>query len=189
MSKIKSHPCGNCIGFGDEVCMQNYLDCDYSDKEEEKEVKNKFKVGDKVRFVGDYTLFNKGVAYGKIYYVHNVESESRIDVRDGFCVFPGINSNSFELVKEEEKKFHSSHYESDNIEPIEMIMSNKMDFCRASILKYAFRAGKKEGQEVLDIKKIIDYALLLAQQEGIQFTKEDAQSIIDYRFKWQEERK
>ncbi|MGL5713817.1 MAG: DUF3310 domain-containing protein [Paraclostridium sp.] len=90
--------------------------------------------------------------------------------------------------KKEKKEFHSSHYESESIEPIEFMMSNKMDFCRASIVKYAFRAGKKEGQESLDIKKIIDYALLLATQEGIEFTKEDAQSIIDYRFSWKEGR-
>ncbi|MGL5715414.1 MAG: DUF3310 domain-containing protein [Paraclostridium sp.] len=90
--------------------------------------------------------------------------------------------------KKENKEFHSSHYESDAIEPIEFMMSNKMDFCRASIVKYAFRAGKKEGQESLDIKKIIDYALLLAMQEGIAFTKEDAQDIIDYRFGWKEGR-
>lgn len=129
MSRTKKHPCGNCIAFGDEICMQNYLDCDYAELEEEKNVKT-----------------NK-------------------------------------------KEFHSSHYESDSIEPIEFMMSNKMDFCRASIVKYAFRAGKKEGQETLDIKKIIDYAILLAMQEGINFTKEDAQSIIDYRFNWKEERK
>ena len=85
-------------------------------------------------------------------------------------------------------KFHSDHYRSDGIEPIEFIVSNKMDFCRASIEKYAFRAGKKLGQEVLDITKIIDYAILLAIQEDIPFTKEDAQAIIDYRFKWKEEK-
>jgi hypothetical protein len=86
-------------------------------------------------------------------------------------------------------KFHSSHYESDSIEPIEFIISNKLDMCRSSIIKYAFRAGKKEGQEVLDIKKIIDYALLLAMQDGIEVTKEDVIELVNYRFNWIENRK
>lgn len=91
-------------------------------------------------------------------------------------------------VVEKPEKFHSSHYESKGIECIELITSNKLDFCRSSIIKYAFRAGNKEGQGKLDIKKIIDYALLLALQEDIEFSKEDAQSIIDYRFGWKESR-
>lgn len=188
MSKTKRHPCGSCIAFGDEVCMQNYLECEYAEIEEEKEVENKFKVGDKVRFVGDYELYKGAIKYGSCFWVHSIESESRINVTNGIDVYEGVSANSFELI-EEKKEFHSSHYESDSIEPIEFMMSNKMDFCRASIVKYAFRAGKKKGQESLDIKKIIDYAILLAMQEGIDFTYQDAKDIIDYRFEWEGKRK
>ena len=110
-------------------------------------------------------------------------------VYDGF-VYEDTLSSHWDLFKPKQKKeFHSSHYESESIEPIEFMMSNKMDFCRASIVKYTFRAGKKEGQGTLDIKKIIDYAILLAMQEGIDFTYQDAKDIIDYRFEWEDKRK
>lgn len=186
MSKTKRHPCGNCIAFGDEVCMQNYLECDYAEIEEEKKMENKFKVGDKVVYAGKtdivdgYTIINKCV-----YFVSGIASGIHIRL-DGFGDSE-FHVSHFELYKE--PKFHSSHYESDSIEPIEFMMSNKLDFCRASIIKYAFRAGKKEGQESLDIKKIIDYAILLAMQEGIDFTYQDAKDIIDYRFEWEGKRK
>lgn len=58
------------------------------------------------------------------------------------------------------------HYEG-KIEPIDLIIGNKLDFVRGSIVKYACRAGKKEGEAEKDILKIIDYALLLAKQEDI----------------------
>lgn len=86
----------------------------------------------------------------------------------------------------EPKVFHSSHYHAEGIEPIEYISSNKLDFNRGSIIKYAHRAGDKAGQERLDIKKIIDYAMLLAFQEGIDIEREDIKELVDYRFNWKE---
>lgn len=65
-------------------------------------------------------------------------------------------------------------------------MSNKLDFTRASIVKYAHRAGLKKSQELLDIKKIIDYAMLLAFQEGIEIDRDDIKELIDYRFNWKQ---
>ncbi len=124
---------------------------------------------------------------GKYYRLVNIFRSEYIEVLDKNGESIITAKERFELPSPE-KKFHSSHYESDTIEPIELISSNKLDFCRASIIKYAFRAGDKKGQEVLDIKKIIDYAILLAMQENINFTKDDAQSIIDYRFEWKEKR-
>lgn len=227
MSRIKTHPCGNCIAFGDEVCMQNYLDCDYAEIEEkgekmiESEKRNLIKVWNKKykeqleRMIEDFKNGKKycdvidcnkcvfsydnnpngtGCAnYGnlKSFYFEDSSNEEIIKFLEKTLIDLGKTNEEIEEeknMKTNKKEFHSSHYESDSIEPIELIMSNKMDFCRASIVKYAFRAGKKEGQEALDIKKIIDYAILLAIQEGINFTKEDAQSIIDYRFNWKEER-
>jgi len=82
--------------------------------------------------------------------------------------------------------FHATYYETEEqaIEPIKYISSNKLCFCRGSIVKYAHRAGDKPGQEVLDIRKIIDYAMLLAFQEGIPVTREELHKLIDYRFDW-----
>lgn len=146
----------------------------------------KFNVGDKVIYTGE-TYNDDGylLVSNNEYEVTYLAGKNHISLEG----FDGAEYHVSHFKKVENKKFHSSHYESDSIEPIEFMMSNKMDFCRASIVKYAFRAGKKEGQEVLDIKKIIDYAMLLAIQEGISFTKEDAQSIIDYRFGWKEGRR
>lgn len=80
-----------------------------------------------------------------------------------------------------DKKFHSEHYHGNGTEPIDLISDNKLDFCRGSIIKYAYRAGKKEGQEKQDILKIIDYAMLLMEQEGINMTYEDIYELINYR--------
>lgn len=97
-----------------------------------------------------------------------------------------MNTDSIETKNTE---FHSKHYETQGIEPIEYISSNKLDFNRGSIVKYAHRAGDKEGQEILDIKKIIDYAMLLAFQEGIQINREDVIQLVNYRFDWIGKRK
>lgn len=146
---------------------------------------NKFKVKDSVVYRGaTQTIDGSVIVEDSIYEVSELLGDGHIRLKGFFDT--EFHVSEFVLHKEH---FHSSHYESDSIEPIEFVMSNKMDFCRASIVKYAYRAGKKDGQEVLDIKKIIDYAMLLAIQEGINFTKEDAQSIIDYRFQWKEDRK
>lgn len=146
---------------------------------------NKFKVKDSVVYRGaTQTIDGSVIVEDSIYEVSELLGDRHIRLKGFFDT--EFHVSRFVLHKEH---FHSSHYESDSIEPIEFAMSNKMDFCRASIVKYAYRAGKKDGQEVLDIKKIIDYAMLLAIQEGINFTKEDAQSIIDYRFQWKEDRK
>lgn len=77
-----------------------------------------------------------------------------------------------------------SHYSSDGVEPILAIMKNKYTFNRANIIKYGHRAGLKEGQEVLDIQKIIDYAMFLAFEENINIQEEKIISMIKKRFAW-----
>lgn len=86
------------------------------------------------------------------------------------------------------QKFHSTHYHTKGVEPIEFINSNELGFNEGSIVKYVTRVGKKEGQEVSDIKKIIDYSLLLAFQKGIQITREDVLDLINYRYDWRDRR-
>lgn len=83
----------------------------------------------------------------------------------------------------EDNMFHSSHYEG-AIEPIQFIMANKMTFNRGNIIKYATRLGFKSGQEILDCKKIIDYALLLAHENRLKIEEEDILELVRYRFKW-----
>ena len=58
------------------------------------------------------------------------------------------------------------HYTQFNIEPIEFLMRNKLEYWRGSIIKYVCRAGSKfqEGKtmkqsEIDDLNKIIEYAL------------------------------
>ncbi len=77
-----------------------------------------------------------------------------------------------------------SHYSSDGIEPIIPIMKNKYTFNRANIIKYAHRAGLKEGQEILDIQKIIDYAMFLAFEENINIKEDNIVSLVKKRFAW-----
>ena len=35
------HPCGDCANYGDLDCMENMLECEYSDKEAIKNIDNK----------------------------------------------------------------------------------------------------------------------------------------------------
>lgn len=77
----------------------------------------------------------------------------------------------------------NNHYKS-KIEPLEYIIENGFDFVRGNIIKYASRAGKKEGEEKNDIKKIIDYALILAKQENINIDFDELKKVIDYRKEW-----
>ena len=196
--------CVDCIYLHEGDCNGNNEDCDWvidfnKFLEDEKKMAvgkkgdNVFKIGDRVKY------FKNGhsIPYGTEFIVTDdypqcsCKHVTLVDLNGN--EHAGIYVGNIVLIyreeEEDKKEFHSSHYESDAIEPIEFMMSNKLDMCRSSIIKYAFRAGKKEGQETLDIKKIIDYALLLAQQENITFTKKDAQDIIDYRFNWKEARK
>ena len=63
------------------------------------------------------------------------------------------------------------HYTQFNIEPIEFLMSNQLEYWRGAIIKYACRAGSKfqEGKtmkqsELDDLDKIIEYALFRKRQ-------------------------
>ena len=60
---------------------------------------------------------------------------------------------------------HPSHYMQYEIEPIEYVMRNDMEFWRGNIIKYASRCGSKqydgltvEESEVLDLQKVQRYA-------------------------------
>ena len=68
-----------------------------------------------------------------------------------------------------------SHYTDYEIEPIEFIMKNEIEFWRGNIIKYSTRAGKKlyEGKtpvqsEITDLRKVIRYSeMRINQLEGL----------------------
>lgn len=83
----------------------------------------------------------------------------------------------------------TKHYENTGIEPIDFIIKNKYDFNQGNIIKYTHRVGKKAGEEVKDIKKIVDYALLLAFEKGIEITEDEMIKVIQSRMEWISSRK
>jgi len=63
------------------------------------------------------------------------------------------------------------HYTKFEIEPIEFIMKNKIEFWRGNIIKYAARAGAKKydqmtekQSEITDLHKVIRYAEMRINQ-------------------------
>ena len=58
-----------------------------------------------------------------------------------------------------QKQVGGSHYKDFEIQPIEFIQKNKLDFIQGCIVKYTCRAGKK-GATKEDIDKIIHYCEL-----------------------------
>lgn len=57
----------------------------------------------------------------------------------------------------------SDHYNHFEIEPIEFIMANGLDFCQGNVIKYVCRYRNKGGVE--DLKKAIDYLDTMIEAE------------------------
>lgn len=144
-----------------------------------------FKVGDRLVYRGA-TIEDESVIVAECGYIVTVES---LDGCNHMTVKTKDNNefsvhHSWLNYLSQDKKFHSSHYESDAIEPISYIMGNNMSFNRGNIIKYASRVGKKENQEKLDCHKILDYMILLAIEEGIPLDRKELIDLINYRFDW-----
>lgn len=92
-------------------------------------------------------------------------------------------------VKDKSEYNQCKHYSNTGIEPIEFIMKNKYGFSQGNIVKYNHRVGKKKGEEADDIIKIIDYAMLLSYEKGIEVKEEDLIELVKYRSQWIKERK
>ena len=60
-----------------------------------------------------------------------------------------------------DRQVGGGHYKDLEIQPIEYIVKNKMDYCEANIVKYITRHALKGGVE--DIDKVIHYAELLKE--------------------------
>ena len=62
-----------------------------------------------------------------------------------------------------DKQVGGDHYKNLEIQPIEFIHRNDLNFCQGNIIKYATRYKSKNGVE--DLKKVKHYAELLAKLE------------------------
>lgn len=67
---------------------------------------------------------------------------------------------------------------------MEIIKRNKYTFSQGNILKYMHRAGKKPGEEKKDILKIMDYAMFLAYENGVEIEEQEIHNLINYRIDW-----
>lgn len=87
----------------------------------------------------------------------------------------------------ESKEIHNKHYRG-VVEPFDVYCSMNLmkEACKANIIKYTMRQGKKEGEEIKDLKKIFDYALTLALHSGIE--REELYDIFYDRLDLEEER-
>lgn len=170
----------NCCGEYDE---KKYLYIDTLGLEliEEVEEDKMFKVGDKVRIIQN--TLSHIFRVGDITEIDSIINENMYKCKDERGYTWNVPKRDIEPVKE----FYSSHYEGE-IEPIQFIMANKMSFNRGNIIKYATRAGKKSGQEKLDIHKIIDYAMLMAFEEGIDIKESEILDLVKYRFNWEKDK-
>ena len=56
-----------------------------------------------------------------------------------------------------------SHYIANEIEPIDLIIANKLNFCEGNVVKYISRWRRKNGVE--DLKKAKQYIDFLIEKE------------------------
>jgi len=59
--------------------------------------------------------------------------------------------------------YHAHYAGKEGLQTMDYLLSLGLakDFCRGSAIKYLSRFGKKQGQEKLDLLKVIHYTLLL----------------------------
>ena len=69
-------------------------------------------------------------------------------------------------MKATDKQVNGSHYTDRAIQPIEYIHANDLDFLSGNIVKYATRWPHK-GQALDDLRKVIHYAELLIELQGL----------------------
>lgn len=74
-----------------------------------------------------------------------------------------------------QRQIGGGHYKDFPIQPSEYCYKNKLHTLAANIVKYATRAGLKDGQDGMrkDIEKIIHYAELWLEYEGLSPPNED----------------
>ena len=62
-----------------------------------------------------------------------------------------------------DKQIGGDHYNRMKIQPVEYIVSNRLDYCEANVVKYVSRHKVKGGRA--DIEKAIHYLELLLELE------------------------
>jgi|TARA_R110001583_G_scaffold23751_6_gene87325 hypothetical protein len=67
----------------------------------------------------------------------------------------------YEYGKASAKQIGGSHYKDCDIQPIDYIVKNNLDFLEGNVIKYITRHKTKGGVE--DIKKVIHYAELILE--------------------------
>ena len=68
-------------------------------------------------------------------------------------------------LSEEDKVNHPKHYTNGDIEPIDYINGNNMDYLEGNIIKYISRYKYKNGVE--DLEKARFYLNMLIEREGL----------------------
>lgn len=60
-----------------------------------------------------------------------------------------------------------SHYNEGEIQPIDLIVSQKLDFCSGNVVKYVCRAPRKGTamQDLLKAKQYLDWLIEIEQQK------------------------
>ncbi len=92
--------------------------------------------------------------------------------------------NEGKILREVEEYLSSTykgHYVGGDqkIQTLDLIDSNgdAEAFCRANIIKYASRFGKKDGKNPKDLLKVIHYAFLLYHFADLPFTEEAVETF------------
>lgn len=153
---------------------------------EEPTVTHKFKVGDKVKCI-DAAPYNI-LKTGNIYTVADTSEPELIYLKElmgGYCL------TRFELFLEAPQgnpftppdAVNPNHYTQFAIQPLTYIRANGLNFTRGNIVKYATRAGFKDGSEdIEDLEKIIRYAQ--AEIEAIKRERDVRNGLADVYEVW-----
>ena len=133
----------------------------------------------KVRYIGKNS---KGFTNGKVYEVLEAEGVFFILMNEKL-ERTYVLMNYFEPVKCDEVEERTGHYTTGKVEPFDVYKSMGIHSkaCKANIIKYTMRQGKKEGEELKDLKKIVDYAVSLAVYSGV--SPEEITKLVESRIK------
>lgn len=77
------------------------------------------------------------------------------------------------------KKVNPTHYGKGKTEAIEIIEQHDLNFCLGNVVKYVLRAGKKEGETVLeDLEKALWY--LQRELQKLKTKNQHVESFDDF---------
>jgi hypothetical protein len=151
---------------------------------------NKFKVGDRVKFIAysDETQWEKcyGVYVGDIFEVAtNGKCDLSIMTLKGYKVY--VTEEQLESVETPKQMYtplgvqqNGTHYKIKGIQPIEYTLANDLSFAQGNIVKYVTRHQDKNGLD--DLAKSIHYhffeALRVYGEQGSTELKEKVLKLL-----------